>query len=173
MRTVVLGAIPDELAALIERRHAAGADRHDEVWEGEYHMAPAAHPSHGYLQAEVAAILILLARAAGLIYTTDFNLGTPSDYRVPDGGVHRTLPSETWVPTAVLVVEVLSPDDESWAKLEFYAAHWVDEVVLVDGDERQLTWLARHGDHYAETSASAALGASVQQIAACIVWPGR
>jgi hypothetical protein len=34
MRTVVLGTRPDELEALIARRHALGFDDHDEVWEG-------------------------------------------------------------------------------------------------------------------------------------------
>ena len=43
VRTVVLGPPPAEISALIARRHALGLDTHDEVWEGEYHMAPAAN----------------------------------------------------------------------------------------------------------------------------------
>jgi Uma2 family endonuclease len=36
------------------------------------------------------------------------------------------------VPTAALVVEIVSPGDESYKKLDFYAAQAVDEVVIVD-----------------------------------------
>ncbi len=43
MRTVVLGPPPAELEALIARRHSLGLDGSDEVWKGEYHMAPVAH----------------------------------------------------------------------------------------------------------------------------------
>jgi hypothetical protein len=38
-----------DLKDLIERRRAIGADLYDEIWDGEYHLAPAAHPFHGYL----------------------------------------------------------------------------------------------------------------------------
>jgi hypothetical protein len=44
VRTVVLGPRPPELEAVLERRRALGQDLYDEVWAGEYHMAPA--PSH-------------------------------------------------------------------------------------------------------------------------------
>jgi hypothetical protein len=52
-----------------------------------------------------------------------FNLGEPDDYRVPDGGLFRPGPDELYVPTAELVVEIVSPGDESGQKLGFYAAH--------------------------------------------------
>jgi hypothetical protein len=45
VRTIVLGPPPPELNALIARRQSLGLDTHDEVWKGEYHMAPAAHSS--------------------------------------------------------------------------------------------------------------------------------
>ena len=37
MKTVVLGH-PSELPAWLERRKALGQDRHDEMWEGVYHV---------------------------------------------------------------------------------------------------------------------------------------
>ena len=40
-----------------------------------------------------------------------------------------------------LVVEIISPGDESYAKLPFYAAHSVDELVIVEPDERAISWL--------------------------------
>jgi hypothetical protein len=45
------------LDALIARRRALGLDTHDEVWNGEYHMAPAAHSSHGWLDDQLAVPL--------------------------------------------------------------------------------------------------------------------
>lgn len=77
MRTVLLGPMPAEMEALVERRRTLGLDGHDEVWEGEYHMAPAPHPWHGYLDDELAAVLRPSARAAGLVGTGPFNMGRP------------------------------------------------------------------------------------------------
>ena len=54
MRTVFVGEHP-ELDAIITRRRASGADTHDEVWDGEYHMAPAPHTRHARLEAELIA----------------------------------------------------------------------------------------------------------------------
>lgn len=171
MRTVVLGPRPAELQALIELRRARGADRHDEVWEGEYHMAPAPHPHHGYVDDELAAALRAPARAAGLTSTSAFNLGTADDYRVPDRGLHRELPTATFAPTAVLVVEIVSPGDESWAKLAFFAAHGVQEVVIADPTLRSLTWLVREGEGFVETARSGLLDLDVVEVAAQIDWP--
>lgn len=164
---------PADLQDLIERRRAIGADRSDEVWDGEYHMAPAAHFFHAYLAGEVSAVLRPLARRAGLVSAAEFNLGSASDYRVPDWGLHRGVRDETWLETAALVVEILSPGDESWAKLGFYATHGVDEVLVVDGEHERLIWLARAGAGvgYDEVSSSTLLGVTVAEVAAGITWP--
>ena len=77
MRTVVLGPPPAELKALIARRHSLGLDGSDEVWKGEYHMAPMAHPFPGYLYDRVTVLLEPVVRRAGLISTAAFNLGRP------------------------------------------------------------------------------------------------
>jgi hypothetical protein len=67
VRTVVLGPPPAELKALIARRRSLGLDGFDEVWKGEYHMAPMAHPFHGYVCDRVTVLLEPLVRRAGLI----------------------------------------------------------------------------------------------------------
>ncbi len=76
---MVLGPPPPELAALIERRRQLGLDQYDEVWGGEYHMAPMAHSSHGEIQAQLIALLHPRATEAGLLVTGPFNLGGPED----------------------------------------------------------------------------------------------
>jgi Uma2 family endonuclease len=75
------------------------------------------------------------------------------------------------VPTAALVVEIVSPGDETWRKLDFYAAHGVDELVIADPDTRRLTWLGRTADGYVEVERSALLGIDVAEVTAKIAWP--
>ncbi len=171
MKTVVLGEPPVEIEAFLTRRRATGQDRYDEVWEGEYHVAPMAHSWHGYVDNALAVLLDPFARAAGLIGTGGFNLGQPDDFRVPDHGYHRSMPSAVWVPTAAIVVEVISPDDETWAKFDFYARHHVEEICTADPRQRQLRWFVLKGPAYEETGASAVLGVTADELSARIVWP--
>lgn len=173
MKTVVLGPMPPELAQLIEQRRRTGADLHDEVWKGEYHMAPAARPSHGLLDGEVAAILRPVAREHGWFAIGPFNLGDREDYRVPDRGLLRDEPTTTFVPTAALVVEILSPNDETWQKVDFYAARAVGELMIVDAQERSVTLLVldEAGASYQRADESRLLGLSVEALTAQIVWP--
>lgn len=158
MRTIVLGPPPPELEALIARRRALGLDTHDEVWEGEYHMTPAASGAHAKLDQVLAECLGPLARAVGLEVTGPFNLGEPGDFRVPDRGVHRRSASTTWYPTAAIAVEIESPDDESWEKLGFYAAHGVDEVLIVSAQLRTVAWLWLEDGGYVSADHSRLLG---------------
>lgn len=60
-----------------------------------------------------------LARRAGLVATGPFNLGQPDEFRVPDQGCHRSLPDTTFVATVPVVVEALSPGDETYDRLAF------------------------------------------------------
>jgi hypothetical protein len=172
MRTVVLGPPPAELQAFIARRHSLGLDGFDEVWKGEYHMAPMAHPFHGYLFQEVSALLRPLVQGAGLISTAAFNLGQPDDFRVPDGGLHRSLPTTVYVPTAAAVIEIESPDDETWDKLDFYAEHDVSEVLIVSYLSRSVTWLGLAvSGRYEPLDHSRLLGDGTAEFQTKIDWP--
>jgi Putative restriction endonuclease len=171
MQTVVLGPRPAELDALIERRRALGIDLYDEVWKGSYHISPAGHPSHGYLNDQLAVALRTYAVAAALVGTGPFNLGSADDYRVPDRGFHRVLPSQVWVPTAAIVVEIVSPDDETYEKFEFYFERGVDEMIIADPAARTVTFWSRNDKAFVESPTSRLLALDVVQLTNLITWP--
>lgn len=172
VKTVVLDPPPVELEQLIERRRALGLDLFDEVWEGTYHMAPAPRPRHGYLASELTRVLRPYAEAAGLVEIGPFNLGEPENFRVPDYGYHRGLPDldAVYLNTAAVVVEVLSPDDETYDKLPFYADHGVDEVLVVDSAERRVRVLALAGGHHQDVDRSVVLDVGARELRAAIRW---
>jgi Uma2 family endonuclease len=78
-----------------------------------------------------------------------------------------------WNETAALVVEIVSPDDKSWEKLPFYAAHHVDEVVIVDPVKRSVDWLARAGEGYEPSARSGLIEFGPDQLAEQLDWPTR
>ncbi len=171
MRTVVLGGRPQELEQLIERRRALGLDKYDEIWEGDYHVAPEAHSRHGILDDEVAAALRPFAKRAGLIGSGPFNLGGPTNFRVPDRGFHHSVPGVVWVESAPVVVEILSPDDETFEKFDFYAAHGVGEALVAFPDEQVVRCYALTADGAVERPTSSLLGIDMGELAATISWP--
>ena len=136
-------------------------------------MVPAPSGEHAEIVQQLAEILGPLARAAGLVAAMgDFNLGeSERDYRVPDGGVHRHRPRGVWHPTAALVVEIVSPGDETWDKLPFYAAHHVDEVLIVDLAERQVQWLTLRDGNYLSLERGGLLDLGPDALAERIDWP--
>jgi endo-alpha-N-acetylgalactosaminidase len=107
-----------------------------------------------------------LGGAAG----TDFVL---DDFRVPDLGLHRAHPDAVWVPTAAMVGEVESPDDETWDKLPFYASHCVDEVMVVSPVRRTVEGLVLDDDRYVPAPASRLLGArsGSAEVSDRLEWP--
>lgn len=170
MKTVVLGPRPSEIEELINRRRRLGLDTYDEVWEGSYHMAPAPHSDHGRLDTELALLLVPLAKAVGMGVWGPLNIGGPEDYRVPDRAVLRADPHATFVPTAAVVVEIVSPDDETYDKLPFYATHGVDEVWVVDRQQQRVDIFALEGDRYAAVQGSALLRTSGEELVRLIAW---
>ena len=121
--TLVRDPQPVEFERLLEQRRRLGQDLLDEVWEGVYHMNPAQHSRHSYIQQQLAVLLDQPARQAALRPRLGiFNLGEPDDYRIPDGGLLRPGEEAVYLPAAALVVEIVSPDDKTWDKLGFYAS---------------------------------------------------
>lgn len=174
MHTLILDPPTAGLQELLERRRRSGLDRLDEIWEGVYHMVPAPSFEHAHITQQLAELLASPARAAGLIPAMgEFNLGSEQDFRVPDGGLHRPGASGTWLPSAALVVEILSLEDETWQKLPFYASHGVEEVLIVDPSEHVVHWLARAGKGYEPVEHSALIDLGAKRLAEQIDWPRR
>ena len=173
--TLVRDPQPVEFEQLLERRRVLGQDLLDEVWEGVYHMNLAPAARHAEVAHQLAVLLDEPARTEGLVPTMSiFNLGAPEDYRVPDGGLHRVRPvgAEVYLATAALVVEIVSPDDETWEKLDFYAAHHVDELLIVDPQERQVHWLGVQSDGgYRPIERSKLIALGQDALADRIDWP--
>lgn len=171
VRTVVLGERPHELDEWLERRRARGQDVFDELWNGEYHAVPGPSAEHARVLYELTALLRPMAQQASLVGAGPFNLGDPDDYRVPDGGLHRGHPTGVYLPTAALVIEVLSPGDETYDKFGFYAQRGVDELLVADPQRRAVhIWLLR-GDGYTEAGRSRLLGVTADELAHDIDWP--
>jgi Uma2 family endonuclease len=178
MPTLVMDPAPAEIDALIERRRRLGLDHRDEIWDGVYRMNPPPSHEHQVILQQLAVLLDGLARDAGLeAVIQEFGLGTSDEFRVPDGGVHRTRLRGVWHATAALVVEIVSPNDESWEKLPFYAAHDVDEVLIVDPEERAVHWLGRSGpsgrcdNEYHPIERSGLIDLGPNELAKQIDWP--
>jgi Uma2 family endonuclease len=168
MRAVLLVPPTD----LLESRRRSGVDRFDEMWEGVLHMVPAPNHAHASVEAQLIVILGSSARAAGLETIGQSNLGeNEHDYRVPDCSLHRPGASGVWHPTAALVVEIVSPGDESWEKLPFYAAHHVDEVLIVDPDKRSVDWLGLHEGEYRPLERSGLIELGAAELGERLDWP--
>ena len=167
MKTVVLGPPPQELQTLIKRRRALGLDGYDEVWNGEYHVAPAANSRHGAVQAAVLALLRAHAADPRLV-VGPFDLGTADNYRVPDGGVLRDGAGGLYLPTAALVLEVISPDDESYAKLDHYAQHGVTELIYIDPEQQDVQLRRLSADGYRLVEHLSVVDLSPEQVLNCL-----
>lgn len=159
------------IEAWLQRRRALGQDGRDEVWEGVYHVAPHEHGRNGAVAMQLVLVLTESVRAAGLIAGGSFNLGEPNDFRVPDLGYHRGSPDHLYFPTAAVVIEVLSPDDETFAKFDFYARHSVDELWVVDPLERTVRIWALTDAAYEQVEASGLLGLTSAGVTGYIDWP--
>jgi len=135
-------------------------------------MVPAPSHAHGDVESQLHVLLRPLARQAALTMTGQVNLGEDEhDFRVPDAALHRPGGGGTWHPTAALVIEIVSPGDESWDKLSFYAAHQVDELLIVDPQKQTVEWLALERGEYQPVKRSRLITLGPAELAERIDWP--
>jgi Uma2 family endonuclease len=125
------------------------------------------------VQQQLAELLGPLARHSGLHPRIGgVNVGDgPGDYRVPDGALQRERATEVWHPTVALALEIVSPGDDTSDKLPFYAAHHVDEVLIVDPRERKVHWLSLTAGRYEPIEHSRLIDLGPAELAQRIDWP--
>ena len=140
----VMPQVPPEI---LDWRRRTGADRWDEMWQGELHMPPTPSIRHQDLAAALLTWLEIhwKGRQRGNKVRPPVNLassgGWPNDYRIPDlvlvtsdsQGVDRDAYYEG---PPMVVIEIRSPGDESYEKLDFYAGLGVPEVRIIDRDAK-------------------------------------
>jgi len=107
-------------------------------------MVPPASGFHQLLLMKLANALTPIAAHRGLEVIAEAGLLDPAagweDYRVPDLALFELsrLTTRGIEGRAELVIEILSPHDESRDKLAFYAAQQVQEIWLVHREPRDV-----------------------------------
>ena len=130
---------PDWLAERSER----GIDRWDEVWDGVLHVPPSPTTAHQELVFELRTVTADRSRSLSACeIIQQLTVFDPTkgerNYRTPDMVIAAPINvSERGIEGhAELVIEILSPNDESRNKFEFYAARQIPEYWLVDPKTR-------------------------------------
>lgn len=144
--------------AMIAERHRLGLDRRDEVWEGVYHVVPPANSEHQRLEFELVMLLGPLARQLGLVFRFEMGVIAPgvadwSDFKVPDLLIASPESvSERGVEgRAELVIEIRSPGDETFDKIDWYGRAGTQELLVIDRDTKQVRHWGFPGGQPAET----------------------
>ena len=135
----VLRLVPEQW---LDERARLGLDVFDEMWEGILHMAPAPGLDHQRLGSKIVGFLDQLLDPRGIQVSYETEVHRPGaggkDYRIPDvvffrenqAGLALTGRGLEGAPLAL--VEILSPDDETYEKFAFYAAIGVPEIIVVN-----------------------------------------
>src|SRR3990172_7275684 len=158
----VMANVPEHILAW---RRRTGADQWDEMWEGVLHMAPSPNRDHQDFEGALEAWLRQhwAAPGGGRVYH-QINIsepGTwPDNYRIPDlvlltpqrFDIDR---NEYFDGGPDAVVEIHSPGDEAYEKLDFYAKVGVREVWVIERDTKRPEIYELVGDEYRAREASA------------------
>lgn len=143
MKAVMPSILPD----IQDMRKRSGADRWDEMWEGVLHMPPLPNRNQQDLEGSLESYLryYWAPTCQGKVYH-QINVaaigGWPNSYRIPDlvllspqrFAIDR---NEYFEGAPDVVVEIRSPDDETYDKLPFYRDLGVPEVWVIDRDTRE------------------------------------
>ena len=132
-----------EQEELIERRIDSGADRYDEVWGGVYVVSPLPNDEHQDIVGLFTCAFHSAIRFPGLglvrpgVNVSDLEDQWEHNYRGPDvvvflnGTKARNLGTH-WVGGPDFAVEVVSRNDRTREKLDFYAKVDTRELLIVD-----------------------------------------
>ena len=155
MRAVVVHLREEELAD----RRSKGLDRWDEMWEGVLHMTPAPSLEHQRaLDAMIEFLRPLLRETRRGTLFSGINVfrerGTILDYRIPDltfvatGREHVLHEDGVRGEGPDAVIEIRSPEDETYDKLPFYSALGVREVIVCHRDSKEVEVFRLAGSQY-------------------------
>jgi Uma2 family endonuclease len=154
MTTLILDA--DFEAQALAQRRALGLDRYDEVWDGVYVMAPLANNEHQRVATKLSAVLERLGEELNAEVLWGGNVSDRRDdwttnYRCPDNAVFMAdSPAENlsthWLGGPDFAVEIISPKDKTWDKLDFYASVNTRELLIIDREPWKLSLLRLAGD---------------------------
>ncbi len=156
----VVRQVPEEWLA---ERARLGHDRWDEIWDGVLHLPPPPSFAHQSLGTDLLLFVgsRLLHRGIRVVYETGvYRPGSARlDYRVPDMSFIPIDPPVGLVSQrgieggALAVLELLSPDDETYDKLLFYASLGIREVIVIDPASRAGEVYRLAGTSYVAVSA--------------------
>jgi len=152
MRAVLVHVTDRELAD----RRSKGLDRWDELWDGVLHMTPAPNVEHQQILGTLIEFLAPLLRKSGrgLLFPGINVFGNEANYRIPDltfvaaGREHILHQDGTRGEGPDAVIEIRSPDDETYDKLPFYASLGVREVIVIDRDSKRPELYRLAGSQY-------------------------
>jgi Uma2 family endonuclease len=141
MRAVLVHVTDAELA----HRRSTGLDRWDEMWEGVLHMTPAPSVEHQRILDRIIGFLEPHLRTSGRgRLVSGINVFRESaDYRIPDLTFVASEREHLFHPDGIraggpdAVIEIRSPEDETYDKLPFYAAIGTREVIVIDRDTKR------------------------------------
>jgi Uma2 family endonuclease len=155
MDAFIEAIVIDPPASVVEERRRLGLDHGDEVWDGVIHLVPQPGTAHQMLATDLLIALAPIARSLGLECLYNLAVLDPvsgeKNYRRPDLVVfRREHVSERGIEgKAALVVEILSPDDETRDKMPFYAAVGVEEIWIIDPTRVCEVYVLRGTTYYA------------------------
>jgi Uma2 family endonuclease len=143
MATLVLDRDLEE--RLKAERRASGADRHDEAWDGVYHMSPPAGDEHQEIVARFSGILSntidlpALGSVRAGVNVSDREEDWQTNYRIPDvavflAGTAARNCGTHWLGPPDFAIEIADPGDETRDKLPFYGKVGIRELLLIDRD---------------------------------------
>jgi Uma2 family endonuclease len=142
----VMASVPEHI---LEWRRRTDADQWDEMWEGVLHMAPTPNREHQSIEFKLAMWLHQnWAEPNNCRVYPQINVADPEalkwidNYRIPD--LVLLTPSrfnidknEYFDGGPEVVVEIRSPEDEAYGKLDFYFQVGVQEVWIIDRDSKR------------------------------------
>ncbi|CAN5280571.1 hypothetical protein BH11MYX1_BH11MYX1_14870 [soil metagenome] len=149
----------------LEDRRRRGLDKKDELWDGVLHMSPVPGNAHQRVPPRLVEALRLIAKRNGLEIFFDATgiFGSNQDWRIPDlSFVRPHQSSPRGLESAEIVVEIVSPTDESRKKFEFYSAVGVREIWIVEPDTWVVDLFSLVEGSYIQGDASYVLGVRLE-----------